>query len=196
MYTSIVCVALVVLVPEPATAESPTWATDYAQAQKAGQQAGKPLAVFVARGREGYDQVAQEGQLSPEARRLLAENYVSVFVNTDTPAGRRLAASFNLGESPGVVLSDRTGDYQAFHYTGKLTDGELVSCLKRFADPNVVVRNTVTSPYERVSYDSPQSETPAGRAAPVVNYYPPVYYPPVVYGGFGGGFRGGFGGGC
>ena len=188
MYTSILCVALVGFVSAPSETENPAWANDYAQAQKEGQQAEKPLAVFIASGREGYEQVALEGKLSAEARRLLAENYVCVYVNTDSPEGRRVAATFKLVEATGVVLSDRSGDYQAFHYTGQLTDSELVSSLKRFADPNVVVRSTQNSPYERVSYYPPQADTSTAPAAPTLNFAP-VYYPPIHFGGsFGGGF--------
>jgi hypothetical protein len=201
MYTSILLVALVGIEPPLPEREAPTWLRDYDQARKEGQRASKPLAVLIGAGEEGYDQVSQEGKLSREASRLLAEHYVCVYLNTDTPQGRRLAGAFNIKQKAGMVLSDRTGDYQAFHYPGALRDDELTGCLKRFADPNLVVRTTATSPYERVSYYPPQTTTAPAPASSVLTYpaAPNYYYPPVNYGypAFGGGFGGGFGrGGC
>jgi hypothetical protein len=196
MYTSILLVATVGGA-EPALpkTETPAWLRDYNQARKEGQKANKPLAVFVGAGAKGYDQVSQEGKLSPQASRLLAEHYVCVYLNTDTPQGRRLAAAFDIKENPGIVLSDRTGDSQAFHYPGTLSDDELTGCLKRFADPNLLVRATVTSPYERVSYYPPQTTAETSPSSGGTTYPPArFYYPPVNY-GYGYGMLGGFGGG-
>jgi hypothetical protein len=201
MYTSMLLVALVGIESALPKTVAPIWLQDYDQARKEGQRASKPLAVFIGTGDQGYGQVSQDGKLSPQASRLLAEHYVCVYLNTDTPQGRRLAGAFNIKDKAGMVLSDRTGDYQAFHYPGALRDDELTGCLKRFADPNLVPRTTVTSPYERVSYYPPQTSTEAAPASsgltypPAPNYY---YYPPVNYGYgmLGGGFGGGFGGGC
>src|SRR5215470_5211183 len=125
MYTSLLLTALVGVVPVLPKPGVPSWRHDYDQARKEGQKASKPLAVFIGAGSGGYGQVSQEGKLSAEAGRLLAAHYVCVYLNTDTPQGRRLAAAFNLKDKAGVVLSDRTGEYQAFHHAGALSDDEL-----------------------------------------------------------------------
>jgi hypothetical protein len=195
MYTSFLLIALVGIYPAPSEMEGPTWLRSYDLARKEGQKANKPLAVFVGSGANGHDQVSEDGQLSAEAQRLLTKNYICVYLNTDNPQERRLAATLNIKDKSGVVLSDRTGDYQAFNYPGTLRDDELTACLKRFADPNLVVRTTATSPYERISYYPPQTSTPTAAATSGLGYAPVQnYYPPINYGGFGGGF-GGFGGG-
>ena len=194
MYTSVLLFALVGINPAPSEITEPSWLRSYDQARKEGQKASKPLAVFVGSGHHGFNQVSEDGQLSAEARRLLAKNYVCVYLNTDTPEGRRLAATLKIKDKSGVILSDRTGDYQAFNYPGTLRDDELTSCLKRFADPNLVVRTTVTSPYERISYYPPQTSTStAPNTYGYGNALAQPYYPPINYGGFGG--FGGFGGG-
>ncbi len=197
MYTSVLLIALVGVYPAPSETDGPTWLHNYDLARQQGQKANKPLAVFVGAGPHGYNQVSEDGELSAEARQLLAENYVCVYVNTDTPQGHRLAANFKIKHQSGVVLSDRSGDFQAFHYPGTLRDDELTASLKRFADPDLIVRATVTSPYESVSYDSPQTSTQTASAGTGSTYAPaPIYYPPVNFGGFGGGFGGFGGGGC
>jgi hypothetical protein len=199
MYTSMLFVALVGIEPALPKTAAPTWLRDYDQARKEGQKASKPLAVFIGAGADGYDQVSPEGKLSPQAKRLLAEHYVCVYLNTDTPKGRRLATAFNIKDKTGVVFSDRTGDYQAFHYPGMLPDDELTGCLKRFADPTLFLRVTVTSPYERVSYYPPQAASGTSPASGGTTYPPAQsyfgYYPPVNYGYgvLGGGFGGGRG---
>jgi hypothetical protein len=196
MYTSLLFIALAGIetaIPRP---ESPSWLRDYDQARKEGQRASKPLAVFIGTGDQGYDRVSQGGKLSAAANRLLKAHYVCVYLNTDTPQGRRLATAFKIQDKTGIVLSDRTGDYQAFCYPGALRDDELTSSLKRFADPNLLVRTTVTSPYERVSYYPPQTTTPTTPTYGGMTYptAPNYYYPPVTYGyGMSGG---GFGGRC
>jgi hypothetical protein len=195
MYTSILTVALVGLPAAPGEAGGPDWLTDYSQARKQGRSAGKPLAVFIGSGQRGYEKVSEEGKLSPEARRLLQKKYVCVYLDTGTAAGRRLASLFKIKKGTGLVLSTRQGDSQAFNYSGTLSDDELSRCLEHFADPNLVARATVNSPYELVSYGSPASNgatTPTSQ--PTYTPAAPAYYPPVIYGGGYGGFGGGFGG--
>jgi hypothetical protein len=61
------------------------------------------------------------------------------------------------------VLSDRSGNLQAFRHEGDLTDAKLVSYLDRFSDPNLVVKTTVTNPG--------RNENPNPSYAPAVNSY-------------------------
>jgi hypothetical protein len=189
MYTSMALVALMGLLPTRASGDNPTWLNDYSQARKLGQSERRPLAVFIGSGEQGYAKLLEGGKLSAQARRLLAEQYVCVYVDTSTEAGRRLATDFAIQSSPppqtGLVISDRSGAYQAFHFRGTLTDDELTRNLKRFSTPDYVVRSTVTSPSEeRVSYYPPQNG--AGTTSPPT--YPSYpSYPSFAPASFGGG---------
>ncbi len=192
MYTSIVLAALVGYFPAPSDAKGPAWQTDYPQARKQAKGEGKPMAVFLGSGEDGHMKVSRDGKLSPEVRKLLAARYVCVYVDTDSKAGRRLASDLGIRQGTGLVVSDRTGDYQAFRYGGTLTEDELTRSLKRFSAPDYVVRTTVTTPNEQVSYYPPQTNNAVTPSYPGTSSYAPSYAP--AYGNFGG-FGGGFGGG-
>src|SRR5207248_8371563 len=121
------------------------WITDYRQALLTGKKESKPLAVFVATGQDGYNQVSRGGTLSPQVRQTLAKHYVCVYVDASQPAGRRLANTFEITKGRGLVLSDRTGQTQAFHHDGDLADADLVRQLERFSNV-ATVRTTDSNP--------------------------------------------------
>jgi hypothetical protein len=159
MYTSLLLVALSGMVPA-AGLDAPSWQADYGAARKQGTTQEKPLAVFVGSGQAGWNQLDQDGRLSARAKRLLASDYVCVYVDTQTEAGRHLADELEISNGLGMVLSDRSGKVQAFRHEGDLADATLVSYLERFSDPNLVVKTTVTNPAPQRSY------------APAANYCP------------------------
>src|SRR5262245_16150959 len=116
MYTSVSLVALSgFLLVSPA--EGPTWTRDYNAARKVGRQEQKPLAVFVGSGQAGYQKVSRTGRLTKQAQSLLAKGYVCVYVDVRTSAGKRLARDLGI-KKMGIVLSDRTGNLQAFRHEG------------------------------------------------------------------------------
>src|SRR5579871_2011135 len=109
MYTSILLVAMAGT-RAPSAMPSPDWKQDYATASREGKRTRKPLAVFVGRGADGWGQVSDTGRLGPDVRGLLGESYVCLYVDRDTPDGRRLAAKFDLdSDGPGLVISDGSG---------------------------------------------------------------------------------------
>ena len=113
-------------------------------------------------------------------------------MDTESREGKRLASAFQVTESTGLVVSDLTGDYQAFRYNGTLSDKDLTHSLKRFANPDRVVSTTVTSVQERVSYYPPQT-TNGTTTYPAAPSYGTTTYPQASFGsfgGFGGGGRG------
>jgi hypothetical protein len=180
MYTSALLVALTGLLA-PSVLGGPVWQTNYDTARKLGREGGKPLAVFIGSGKAGWNQMITEGQLSNESRRLLSEQYVCLYVDVRSPAGKRLASSFQLEDGPGLVLSDQTGKLQAFRHEGDLADDDLVRSLQRYADPELVVRATEGDGVDRTSYYAPAEQY---QPAPV--YYPaPAYYYPSFVGGGG-----------
>jgi hypothetical protein len=181
MYTSIVLGACLMASPATEVAQKPlSWQSDYTAACRTAKGERKPLAVFVGSGPQGWQRVSHDGQLSPESRKLLADHYVCVYADTAKDAGRRLAESLEVEGGPGVVLSDRSLDAQAFRHEGKLSAAELEGRLRKYASPTRTVRSTETLATQEVRY-----------------YYapaPPVAPPVVPFGGGFGGF-GGFGGG-
>jgi hypothetical protein len=164
MYTSILLLAL--STAPSADLASPSWSTDYFAASKLSAAAKKPLAVVLGSGEAGYDQLDREGKLTTEAKGLLASKYVCVYVNTDTAEGQRLAKAFEMPNGLGIVISDRSGDLQAFRHEGGLASSALVRNLERYADPEREVRTTETSTTQRTSYYAPGAPaTTAGYAA-------------------------------
>jgi hypothetical protein len=156
--------------------EEPGWVRDYRKARQLGKEEEKPLAVFICSGKAGWEQVSKDGRLAPAVKRLLTNHYVCVYVNTDEEAGRRLATALEIPEGPGVVISSRSGDLQAFRHEGHLSNEALANHLQRFADPQREITATETNPPPRLRYYQP-----------VQRFYPRMGGFAPSFGGFGGG---------
>jgi hypothetical protein len=155
MYTSIVLVALTGSVVASTPVDDLTWHKNYDQARQMGQTDKKPLAVIFGSGQGGCDKVCREGQLSPEVQKTLGESYVCVYVDVNTSAGKKLASAFAITRETGMVLSDRSGNLQAFYHDGDISNADLQKWVTRFADPNVTVRSTMTNDSAQVSMYPP-----------------------------------------
>jgi hypothetical protein len=131
MYTSMVWMILVGAATPGERAKSPTWLTDYGQAQRQGKKLEKPLAVFLAPGKNGWKKLVRDGKFSEEALKELADGYVCVHVDTDTETGKKWAGEFEMRSGLGLVLSDRCGEIQSFRNEGSLAAGELARSLER-----------------------------------------------------------------
>ena len=160
MTTSFALFALAGLLTS-ATGEKPTWLSDYTVARQLGRMVQRPLAVVVGSGQEGWEKLSQDGKLGKDVNRLLAANYVCVYVDSSAPSTRALTDALEVSGGPGLVISDHSGQVQAFHHQGNLAESTLTDHLRRYADPQRVVRYTETNPVQRVSYYPP---TPSGRA--------------------------------
>jgi len=143
--------------------ETPHWLNDYAVARQQGQAGNKPLAVFVGYGRAGWEKLAKEGRLGKEVERTLAAHYICVYVDTNTKPGRRLAAALEVDETLGIVISDPSGDYMAFHHDGDLANQDLERYLKRYADPALELSATETNP-SRMARQSEFDQTQSVRS--------------------------------
>jgi hypothetical protein len=161
MYTSLLLVAMAA--PQaPADATAPDWKQDYATASRDGKTERKPLAVFVGRGADGWAQVSETDRLGPAVRDMLKDNYICLYIDRETPDGQKLATTFGLpAEGPGLVISDRAGELQAFRRGGKLAPDQLTRYLRTFADPNHVVRTTETGDREDVRFYPADGSAPA-----------------------------------
>ncbi|MBI1917584.1 MAG: hypothetical protein HYS12_23050 [Planctomycetes bacterium] len=168
MHTSILCAALAGLVPHAELAPSPNWTSDYVQGQRQALIRNKPLAVFLAPRKGGWDKLTKEGNLGKEARHLLADRYVCVHVDTDTERGRQLALDFEVSGGLGLVISDRTGQLQAFRHEGTLPGDDLKSYLERYSAAGRVTQTTETHESNRTSYAAPSGAAPStsGRVYP------------------------------
>src|SRR4051812_47338262 len=128
MFTSITLVALWgALVPQ-VTRLSLVPELDYRQARLIATREQKPLAVFVASGEYAWRKVITDGPDS-DARALLAQKYVLVYVDQSTAYGQTVAAAFNLAGRNGLVISSRGGDLMAYRHEGEITAANLAKTL-------------------------------------------------------------------
>jgi hypothetical protein len=179
MNTSIIGVALAAALLPANTTLAPAWQHDYRQARELGGREHKPLVVVIGSGKTPWANLAQAAEQDDSINQTLRSSYVCLFVDTDTTEGQRLAQSFEMS-GPGVVISDRTGDYQAYRQAGEVPAAQLARALADHTDDAYVARKLAPPP------------APVQPVAPAVQpaYYPaPAFYP--SFGGFGGG-----GGGC
>ncbi len=146
MYTSILLVALTGLSAPAEGAKVASWSQDYTSARKQAIGEKKPLAVFLAPGKGAWDKIGRDGGVSADANSVLASQYVCVHVDTSTSAGKALAEAFEIPTGVGIVISDRTGDIQAFRHEGDLANRDLVRYLERYSDPTRVARTTESNP--------------------------------------------------
>jgi hypothetical protein len=165
MYTSVMLVALSASFAHAAIPVGPVWRTDYSLALKECQRGKLPLAIFVAKGAEGWQKVSKDGELDRQTKEVLLTRYVCVYIDATTEKGQRLAEQLELSNGRGLVISDSTGEKQAFWHDGKLSNEDLNHYLTRYADPDRVVTRTETVPAPR-----PQYQYTA----------PPTYYQPVM----------------
>jgi hypothetical protein len=134
---------------------SPVWHRDYGQALTRAQAAKKPVAVFIGSGAGGWKAVCEEAELSLEVRRLLADHYVCVYVDSSQPARESLVRDFEAGQLPLVVLSSQKRVFQAYRHSGKLGSASLAQALQRHATEDNLE-----------AYDEPTAIGSAAEASP------------------------------
>ena len=169
MYTPIVLFAFAGFGATAENVMAPSWLTDYTQARKQGAMDKKPVAVFVASGQEGWDKLVRNGSLVKEQKKILGASYVCVYLDVATEDGKRVARSLEIGSNVGLVISDHSGKFMAFHHEGDLDGRALTTYLQRYSDAERTVVRTDTNPgNETRSYYSPVPATlPARSYAPV-----------------------------
>jgi hypothetical protein len=146
--------------------------------------------VIFGSGSNGCDKLCRDGEMSEEVEKKLGDNYVCVYVDVTTPAGKKLASEFAITRGVGMVLSDRTCNLQAFHHDGDISKADLDRWVTRFADPNVTVRSTMTNDSAQVSMYPPDGSSTGS----TLGGYAPIGF--GYQGSFGGGYAPAFGGGC
>lgn len=149
MYTS--CFIGLMLAPVLAVAQTPAWQKSYAGALDVGQKQGRPVAVFVGTGPQGQAALVKEGQFSAETLQILAQKYVCLYLDRAQPGNERLISDLGISKT-GLVISDRTGEFQAFHHDGTVPLVELNQQLQRFALQGPNISRTVSNATQRASY--------------------------------------------
>src|ERR1019366_1476441 len=114
MHTFLTTVALIVAAP------AATWEISYSNGQQLAAAQHKPLVVVFAPGANGWTKVVRAEAPAKELTKILAEQYVCVFIDTATPQGNSLAQNFDISGGVGMVISDRHGGSQAFWHQGDL----------------------------------------------------------------------------
>jgi hypothetical protein len=143
MYTLMAVVALTTSVSTATLSQNPTWLNDYGAARDRVAVAGKPMAVFLGSGQDGWGSVVRDGTFDPALNKLLADKFICLYVDTTTAAGRSLAGAFEVA-GRGLVISDRKGTSQAYSLSGDLTKSELVRALEKYADAGPEAQATET----------------------------------------------------
>jgi hypothetical protein len=171
MYTSVMLIALSGCLSDVAALPSSSpWHTEYSVAWSKGHAEKKPLALIFGSGAGGWEKLSKEGEMGKEAKHLLESEYVCAYIDTSKPVGSQLATAYEIAGGSGIVISDKTGDLQAFRHEGELANSDLERYLRKYADPQRVVMATDSNPTEvRTSYYPPvQASMP---------YYQPSYIP-------------------
>jgi hypothetical protein len=144
MATTIAMVSLVAALGANLAPGQLTWERDYRQARVLGEKLQKPLAVFVGSGTEGWKQISRDSKLEAAVQKTLTDGYVRVYIDVSTASGRKIADAFGITENTGLVISDKTGDVQAYWHQGNLTATDLAKVLTRYGAKDFVVRTTET----------------------------------------------------
>lgn len=167
MYSTIALLALMLPTGKNETAAL-SWHTNYRIAKADGISKQKPLAMFVASGKEGWKKLLSEGSFNAEIKRLLAENYVVAFIDREDSYGKKIADMFGVEGGTALIISSRDGELQAFRHDGIISETDLTVCLNRYSAANHVVVTT-ESLNIAVSGVSASNYAPA----PVIQYYNP-----------------------
>jgi hypothetical protein len=152
-----------------ATSPTSVAQNNYSEGLALSRQSGRPLVVFVATSTTG-ERASMEGKLTPEARKILAEQYV--YVVLDAKADRALIDAFGIHQENGFVISDRSLQLQAYIHHGAFDSDQLVRLLQQYSAPNLVVATTQSNVVRYSSYPSAPSAPafasgPTFAAAPV-----------------------------
>lgn len=136
-------IALVSGITPGSLSAKPAWNDDYAQAVKKVSSLKRPMAVFVGSGKDGWGKVVQDGAIRPEVYKMLAEQFVCLYLDTDTAYGKTLASQFQVA-ARGLIISDRSGTAQAYSLSGSLSATELTETLTKYSAKDREVQATTT----------------------------------------------------
>lgn len=109
----------------------PMWMKDYATALNCSREQHKPLAIFVGCGEDGWRKVVRGGKPGAKVERMLGKEFVCVYLDAETPAGKRMAEALKVSDDMGLVLGDPKGEYIDHRHVGAMSNDDLSTCLSR-----------------------------------------------------------------
>lgn len=125
--------------------ELKTWQTDYAKALQEVQRTDRPLfIVFDSNSSAVGKMVHDDVFMNEQVEKLLAANYVRMFVDVETKEGKALAAQFAATEFPRIVIIDRSADWQVYRKSGNHSADEVASLLSQFRTSKLTTSTTRT----------------------------------------------------
>ena len=148
MNTSILGAALVAaMIPAHTASLAPAWLHDYSMARDLGSREKKPLVVVIGSGKTDWANLAKPAEQDDAINQTLRSSYVCLFVDTDTAEGQQLARSFEMS-GPGVVISTRSGETQAYRKAGQVPATELAKELISYTDDAYVAKKLAPQPVQ------------------------------------------------
>jgi hypothetical protein len=166
MFTSVAFMALWGALAPQISRLTLTPQTDYREAKAMALLEKKPLAVFVGKGENAWKAVIKDGP-DAEARTLLTQRFVLVYIDQATEYGQTMAASLNLTGQSGMVISGRGGEYMAYRHEGTISAADLTHMLSLYGAADHVVKTTETN----VAPRAPAYVAPAAYSNPYASPY-------------------------
>ncbi len=115
----------------------PMWMKDYATALKCSREQHKPLAIFVGCGDDGWRKVVRSGKPGAEVERMLSKEFVCLYLDAESLAGKQMATALKVPGDMGLVLGDRNGEYIEHRHVGSMSNDDLSNCLSRCCGMNM-----------------------------------------------------------
>jgi hypothetical protein len=133
--TSTLWVALAAAFASHAPTLSPAWHSDYREARDLGEREHKPLVVVIGSSNTPWANLSKVAEQDESINRTLLSSYVCLFVDVDTANGDRLAKFFEMKQ--GLVISDKSGEMQAYRQAGELPANQVARALTDHAKGEV-----------------------------------------------------------
>jgi len=107
------------------------WHSDYGVALAETKEQGKPLLVVLENPDDEPSRIHQVSLARHSDRDELLEKYVLCRLDVRTEHGKKMAAAFKAQRVPHTVVIDKSGRWQIFKKTGRLSDGEWTTTLAK-----------------------------------------------------------------
>jgi len=118
-----------------------SWQNDYNTARQLAAAQKRPMAIVFGSGANQQAEIVGKGL---GLNSVLASDYLCVYIDVTTAAGRQLADNVCITGSVGMVVTDRGLNHQAFWHQGGLENVRVGQYLRKYADPLTVVDSTET----------------------------------------------------
>lgn len=100
------------------------WHSDYGTALAAAKEQHKPLLVVLEKSDDEPSRIHQVGLARQTEREQLLQKYVLCRLDVRSEHGEKMATAFKALRVPHTVVIDKTGRWQIFKKTGRLSDDE------------------------------------------------------------------------